>query len=240
MKAMVLAAGLGTRLKPWTDFHPKALAKVGGITLLERQIRYLQKFDIFDVVVNVHHFAEQIFQAIEENEGWGSNISISHEVEKVLETGGGLKNAAALLQNSEDILLINVDILTDLDLQKLIDYHQSNRGIATIVISDRLTSRYFLFDEQSRLSGWTNTKTGEERIVRMVHPLYKKAFSGIHIIKRDIFPLLPSEEKFSIVEAYLKMAAENPIYGYDHSLGVFLDLGKPDNLILAEQLIQQL
>lgn len=240
MKAMILAAGLGTRLKPWTDMHPKALALVNGKTLLERQVRYLQKVGIVDLVVNVHHLAAQVVHAIEDNNGWGSNISVSHEVDNALETGGGLKRAAHLLGHSEDIVLLNVDVLTDLDLGKMLSYHQRVGGIATLAVSDRDTSRYFLFDDQLRLSGWSNINTGVEKVIRDVSVVKRKAFSGIHIIKPKIFPLLPRAERFSMVDVYLEIGSANPVYGYDHSGGIFLDVGKPSSLERAQQLAAQL
>lgn len=237
---MILAAGLGTRLKPWTDTHPKALAVVRGKTLLERQIRYLQKYGIFEVVLNVHHFASQIIQAVEENDGWGSTVFISNEVEEALETGGGLKYASHLLQDSNPVVLMNVDILTDLDLSEMIRFHQAKKGVATLAVSDRTTSRYFLFDNDNRLCGWTNAKTGVKRIAREVSPLVRKAFSGIHIIDRKLFSLLPAEAKFSMVDVYLEIAGSHPVYGFDHSGGVFLDVGKPETLELAQQMAEEL
>lgn len=237
---MILAAGLGTRLKPWTDTHPKALAVVRGKTLLERQIRYLQKYGIFEVVVNVHHFAGQIIQEVEENDGWGSTVFISNEVDEAMETGGGLKYASHLLQDSNPVVLMNVDILTDLDLSEMIRFHQAKKGVATLAVSDRTTSRYFLFDNDNRLCGWTNAKTGVKRIAREVSPLARKAFSGIHIIDRKLFSLLPAEAKFSMVDVYLVIADSHPVYGFDHSGGVFLDVGKPEALELAQQMAEEL
>src|SRR5947209_8181177 len=131
MKAMILAAGLGTRLKPWTDKHPKALALVNGKSLLERTIKYLQKFGIDNVIVNVHHFADQIIDKIEKNKGWGSEISISDETDAVLETGGGLKKAGSFFKGEENFLLMNVDVLTDMALDKMIAYHLSEKPLAT-------------------------------------------------------------------------------------------------------------
>lgn len=240
MKAMILAAGLGTRLKPWTDKHPKALARINGRTLLEHQILYLQRYGIFDIVVNVHHFADQIRHAITENDGWGSKVEVSHEVEEALETGGGLKKAAPLLQGSPEIILMNVDILTDLDLQKLIHYHRKKNGIATLAVSNRQTSRYFLFDIEFRLSGWENKNTGIRKIVRNIPDLQEKAFSGIQVMKSEIFKLLPAKEAFSMVDVYLSIAACHPVFGFDHSGGIFLDVGKPESLEKAQRIAAEL
>lgn len=240
MKAMILAAGLGTRLKPWTDKHPKALAVINGRTLLEHQIRYLQRYGIFEVVVNVHHFAGQIIHAITENEGWGSKVEVSHEVEEALETGGGLKKAAPFLHHHSEIILMNVDILTDLNLEKLIERQRMNNGIATLAVSDRKTSRYFLFDEEFRLSGWENKNTGIRKIVRNVPNLQLKAFSGIQIIKSDIFRFLPPQKAFSMVDVYLSIAGHHPVFGFDHSGGIFLDVGKPESLEKAQLIAAEL
>jgi N-acetyl-alpha-D-muramate 1-phosphate uridylyltransferase len=166
-KAMILAAGLGTRFAPWTNSHPKALAIVNGKSLLQRNIEYLQAHGIRDVVVNVHHFAQQVIDALAMNNGWGSKITISDETDQVLETGGGLKKARPFLDQGPFVMM-NADILTDLDLSKLIRDHFQHRPLATLAVTDRTTSRYFLFDEQMELCGWRNTKTGQERIARPV------------------------------------------------------------------------
>lgn len=164
---MILAAGLGTRFAPWTDRHPKALAPVNGKSLLQRNIEYLQAYGIRDVVVNVHHFAAQIIDALNVNDGWGSKITISDETGQVLETGGGLKKARPFL-DKEHFVLMNADILTDLDLSKLIHDHFQHRPLATLAVTGRSSSRYFLFDERMELCGWRNTNTGQEKIARTV------------------------------------------------------------------------
>ena len=235
MKAMILAAGLGTRFKPWTDLHPKALALVNGKTLLERNLVYLQSFGIKDVLVNVHHFAEQIRHAIIANDGWGSNISISDESGEVLETGGGLKKAVSFFDEGPFVLM-NVDILTDFDLKKMISFHQDKKPLATIAITNRKSSRYFLFDKDDRLCGWRNTKSGEEKISIPGYALKEKAFSGIHIISLEIFPLMHQQEKFSIVDVYLELAATHHIMGYDHSGSKLVDVGRTEAIAVAEKL----
>lgn len=238
---MILAAGLGTRLKPWTDHHPKALAVVNGKSLLQRNIEYLQQFDIKDVVVNVHHFADQIIEAIGINKGWGSNVVISDETDEVLETGGGLMKASTHLKGSEPFLLMNVDILTDLDLNEMLHVHHNVSPLATLAISERETSRYFLFDEEDRLWGWRNVKTGQEKpanlseqeVYKQVH---QKAFSGIHIIDPGIFELIERQGKFSMVDAYLDLVQDRLIKGFDHSESKFIDVGKPESIEKAEKL----
>ncbi len=235
MKAMILAAGLGTRFKPWTDKHPKALALVNGKTLLERNLLYLQSFGIKDVLVNVHHFAEQIRHAIIVNDGWGSNITISDESHELLETGGGLKKAAAYFDEGPFILM-NADILTDLDLNKMISFHNENKPLATLAVMDRKSSRYFLFDQNTQLCGWRNTKSGEEIISIQNSALIEKAFSGIHIISPEIFPLMHQQGKFSIVDVYLELAAAHTILGFDHSGSKLVDVGRPEAIAVAEKL----
>jgi N-acetyl-alpha-D-muramate 1-phosphate uridylyltransferase len=235
MKAMLLAAGLGTRFKPWTDHHPKALALVNGKSLLERNLHYLRSFGIKEVLVNVHHFADQIRNAIIVNDGWGSNISISDESMEVLETGGGLKNASAYFDEGPFVMM-NADILTDLDLALLADFHLRKNPLATLAVTTRKSSRYFLFDRQERLAGWRNTKTGEEKISYPGLDMHEMAFSGIHVISPDIFPLMHREGKFSIVDVYLELAATHPILGFDHSGSRLIDVGKPEAVKVAETL----
>lgn len=234
-QGMIFAAGLGTRFKPWTDQHPKALAVINGKSLLQRNIEYLQQYGIDKVVVNVHHFAGQITHAIEQNKGWGSRITISDETKAVLETGGGLKKAAHLLGQTP-VVIINVDILTDFDLGAMIRFHQLEAPLATLAITNRVTSRYFLFDECNTLCGWRNTKTGEEKLSRPATPLIPKAFSGVHIIEPALFPLITQEGKFSIVDVYLQLAREHTIKGFDHSYSKFIDVGKPEAVAIAEDL----
>jgi len=233
MKGMILAAGLGTRFKPWTDKHPKALAVVNGKSLLQRNIEYLQRAGIYDVVVNVHHFADQIEDAIGVSGGWGSRVEISDERDVVLETGGGLMKAAALLKG-DHFVLMNVDILTDLDLPMMIAAHRKLMPLATLATRQRNTSRYFLFDHLDNLCGWQNIKTGETRIVRTTADTKARAFSGIHIIDPRIFSLVQLQGKFSMVEVYLSLAGEEPIKSFDHSDSLFIDVGKAEAVALAE------
>jgi N-acetyl-alpha-D-muramate 1-phosphate uridylyltransferase len=235
MKAMILAAGLGTRFKPWTDEHPKALALVNGKSLLERNILYLQSFGISEVIVNVHHFSQQILEAIHKHKGWGSDISISDETGQVLETGGGLKKAAGFFDYGSFVLM-NVDILTDLDLEAMVFYHEEKKPLATLAVTNRKSSRHFLFDRHERLSGWRNTKTGEEKISIAAPVITEKAFSGIHLISPEIFPLIHQEGKFSIVDVYLELAAAHPILGFDHSGSKLVDVGRTESVAVAEKL----
>ncbi len=230
---MILAAGLGTRFKPWTDTHPKALAPVNGKSLLERNIRYLQQAGIYEVVVNVHHFAGQITNALHTARGWGSEIFISDESGEVLETGGGLKKAEAYLSEAPFVLM-NVDVLTTLDLTAMIAAHEQLQPLATLATTTRTTSRYLLFDHLDTLCGWTNTTTGEERISRTTADRFPRAFSGIHVIDPRIFRLITQRGKFSMVDVYLSLAGQEIIRSFDHSNSFFIDVGKPEAVARAE------
>ena len=233
---MIFAAGLGSRFKPWTDNHPKALAPVNGKSLLQRNIEYLQKYGITEVVVNVHHFADQIIAAIQQNKGWGSSIVISDETNEVLETGGGLLKARRLLEGNEPFVTVNADILTDLNLKRLIDYHKDYKPLVSFGVTNRKTSRYFLFDEYDRLCGWRNKKTDEEIIAIAKKKLVERAYSCVVVFEPRIFSLIPQQGKFSIVETYLSLAKDHLILGYDHTGDKFADVGKPESVAAAEAL----
>ncbi|MDI3322553.1 nucleotidyltransferase family protein [Pinibacter soli] len=234
MKAMIFSAGLGTRFKPWTDKHPKALAVINGKSLLQRNIEYLQQFGITDVVVNVHHFADQIMDAILKNGGWGSNVVISDEQALVLETGGGLVKAKVLLEGNEPFLTLNVDILTNLDINAFLDFHKKENALISIAVLQRKTSRYFLLDNESHLCGWINTQTGEEKMVHRKDNLQQKAYSGIAIFQPEVFSYLPKEGKFSLATSYLELAATHTIAAYDHTGDKWVDVGKPESVAIAE------
>ncbi len=233
MKAMLFAAGLGTRLKPFTDHHPKALAVVNGKPLLQRNIEYLKSFGITEFVINVHHFADQIEQFLEENNQFGVNIQISDESDEVLETGGGLVKAKDLIGN-EPFLVMNVDILTDLNISDLIQFHVENNPLVTLAVSDRESSRKLLFEENGELKGWKNLNSGEE-IIASDKLLKELAFSGIHIIDPKIFEKMPNSGKFSIMTTYMELMKTEKILGFDHSGGVLVDVGRPESVVEAEQ-----
>lgn len=243
-KAIIFSAGLGTRFKPWTDAHPKALALVNGKSLLQRNIEYLQQYGITNVVVNIHHFPQQIIDAINENNGWGSNVIISDESDEVLETGGGLMKAKHLLDNGQPFFSLNVDILTDLDLNKLMAFHQQHKPLVTFGVTNRKSSRVLLFDEDNRLRGWKNLQTGEEKGPHLSSPkegekkpaLHEMAYSCVVIYQPQIFSLIKQTGKFSIMDAYLDLAADQVILGYDHTGDKLVDVGKPESVAVAEQL----
>src|SRR5882757_608057 len=236
MKAIVFSAGLGTRFKPWTDTHPKALAIVNGKSLLQRNIEYLQQYNVTDVIVNVHHFPEQIIKAIEKNNGWGSNIIISDESNEILETGGGLLKAKPLLEKEELFISLNVDVLTDLDINKLLAFHQQHKPLVSFGVTDRKTSRNILLDEDNRMCGWKNNTTGEEKIVIQKNNLQPFAYSCVVVYQPEIFSFIKQRGKFSIMDTYLDLAAKHPILGYDHTGDKWVDVGKPESVAVAEKL----
>ena len=248
MKAMIFSAGLGTRFKPWTDKHPKALALVNGKSLLQRNIEYLQRYGIKDIIVNVHHFAEQIETVIVENDGWGSNILVSDERDELLDTGGGLLKVKELFIPGQRFITCNVDILTDLDISKLLAFHEKHKPLISFAVTNRKTSRYLLFDENNRLCGWRNTKTGEERISippfltgEVLGMRFEKAYSCVVVFEYDIFRLMEEKKftgKFSLIDVYLSLASQHLILGYDHSGDRLVDVGKPESLTVAEALFQ--
>jgi MurNAc alpha-1-phosphate uridylyltransferase len=236
LRAIIFSAGLGTRFKPWTDAHPKALAIVNGKSLLQRNIEYLQQYGIKEVVVNIHHFPQQIIDTINENNGWGSKVIISDESDKVLETGGGLLKAKELLNGNQPFFSLNVDILTNLDLEKLMVFHQQHQPLVTFGITNRKSSRVLLFDNDNRLCGWKNVQTGETKISIEKPNLKEMAYSCVVIYEPRIFSLIRQTGKFSIMDTYLDLAAEHVILGYDHSGDDLVDVGKPESVAVAERL----
>ena len=239
-KAMIFAAGLGTRLKPFTNHHPKALAVVNGKTLLGRNLEYLKQFGIRNVVINTHHFADQINGFIDNYPDPEIHISISHEIDGPFETGGGLSFAASQLSDSENpFIVMNVDMLTDLDLKGMFEFHQKIKPLATLAVTKRNSSRQLLFNDEMSLVGWKNNATRELRWVKDVQEDAKPfSFSGIHIIEPSIFNMMPSSGVFSIIDVYLKCAASNLIVGYDHSGDRIIDVGKPESIAEAEELFR--
>lgn len=234
MKAMIFAAGLGTRLKPFTENHPKALAIVNGKPLLQRNIEYLKSFGIDEVVINVHHFADQIIEFLEENNYFGIKITISDETDQVLETGGGLVKAKTNFD--EDFLVMNVDILTDLHLTNFIKAHQENKALVTLAVSDRNSSRKLYFNDKKELKGWQNLKTQEEiKAVDSLDDLNDLAFSGIHVINPALFDKITETGKFSIMKVYMDLMKTESIIGFDHSGGILIDVGRPESVLEAEQ-----
>lgn len=241
MNAMILAAGLGTRLKPLTDEKPKALIEIAGMTLLEISIKKLLKHGFENIIVNVHHFGDMIISYLKEKNNFGANIYVSDERKLLLDTGGAIKEIEKHINFDFPILVYNVDVITDLDLMKLYEYHSQSDNLATLAVRKRNSGRYLLLDRDNILCGWTNKITKEKRLVRdNISTLNEFAFSGIHAVNPAVFNLMPVERKFSIIDLYLKLAPNFLIKGYDHSETEWIDVGKLKNIEAAERLLQKL
>ncbi len=228
---MIFAAGLGTRLLDETANKPKAMVKIGGKTLLQHAIEKVITCNVSEIIINVHHFAEQIIRFVSEHD-FGIPIQISDESGQLLETGGGLKKAQAFLINSSPILIYNVDVLSNIDLNVVIAEHNQSKALATLVVRNRKTSRYLKFNSGKQLVGWGNNKTGETKISRTdgFDDATKMAFSGIHIIEPEIFDFMPDKDRFSIIDLYLELAKTKTIKGYFDDSDLWMDVGKPEQL----------
>jgi NDP-sugar pyrophosphorylase family protein len=234
MKAMVLAAGLGTRLRPLTNDRPKALVEVAGRTLLEITLRRLQGFGVNEVIVNTHHYAEKVVEYLQENNNFGMRIEISREAE-LLDTGGGLKKAGWFFLDDPDepFLVHNVDVLSAIDLNRMVEFHQANGALATLAVQRRATARPLLFDEQGRLRG----RGAGADVEANAKPLGESggfeplAFAGIHVFSPRIFALLSEHGPFSIIDAYIRLAARNEkILAFRTDGAYWRDLGRPANI----------
>ena len=239
-QAMIFAAGLGTRLKPLTDTMPKALVRIAGEPLIKHVILRLKEAGFQRIVVNVHHFAQQIIDYLDENDHFGLDIRISDETEQLLETGGGIKKARELFDPHSPVLIHNVDILSNVDLTSFYDHAVTSETDALLLVSERQTKRYLLFDEEKRLVGWTNKETGEIKSphdwVRNDGSLQMLAFSGIHVFSPALFPLMDQwPDRFPIIDFYLKACATHPISGYVADHLHMIDVGKLDSLQQAEE-----
>ncbi len=237
MKAMILAAGLGTRLRPLTNDRPKALVEVSGRTLLEITLARLREFGVREVIVNVHHFADMVVEYLKKNRNFGIRIEISRE-EELLDTGGGLKKAAWFFleePSQEPFILHNVDVLSTIDLARMMQFHSEHLALATLAVQDRKTSRYLLFDEQRQLCGRRTGIEGTPEVVRPSAQTEALAFSGVHVIAPRLLALLTEEGAFSIVKSYLRLASRGEkILGFAADEYYWRDLGKPENVALAE------
>ena len=241
MKAMIFAAGKGTRLGELTYDKPKALIRIHNVPVLENAIRTLTKYGFDEIIVNVHHFADQVIDFLEDNKRLGLNIEISDEREELLDTGGGLKKASWFLDGTEAFLLYNVDVLTDLDLSMLYQAHIRSGALATLAVRHRETARYLMIDKQKKLCGWKNTETGEQILSGNVSKeLELVAFSGIQVVSPEIFKLLPEKKVFSIIRAYLGLAETQDIFTFEHDNSRWLDIGRPQLLKEAEELFPDL
>ena len=246
MKAMIFAAGLGSRLKPFTDYHPKALVEIGGKPMLGRVIEKLKSYGVNEIVVNVHHFAEQIIDYIQSNNQFGVTIHISDETDRLLDTGGGILAARRWLTGCDPFIVHNADILTDFDLKNMYDFYESRQSMATLLVAERKTKRYLLFDPDNlRMEGWVNIESGElrPRTITQYDSLIRRAFGGVHIVSPDIFPELQrfadkidnsSIPKFSITDFYISRCADLNILGFEPTMPYrWHDIGKPEALMAA-------
>jgi NDP-sugar pyrophosphorylase family protein len=238
MKAMILAAGLGTRLRPLTDDRPKALVEVGGRTLLEITLARLRSFGIREVVINVHHFAEMVVEYLKKNDNFGMRIEVSRE-DVLLDTGGGLKKAAPFFLDDsggpdEPFVLHNVDVISTIDLAQMVQFHNEHRALATVAVQDRETSRYLLFDQQLRLCGRQAGRGQTPELARACQPTTALAFSGIHVIAPRLLTAMKEEGAFSIITSYLRLAGEGEnIQAFRADEYYWRDLGRTENVAQA-------
>ncbi len=234
---MIFAAGLGTRLLETTSDKPKALVEIGGKTLLQRVIEKLRNEGVTGVVVNVHHFSALVVDYLSAND-FGIPVYISNETDRLLDTGGGLKKAASFFNDNSPILLYNVDILSSLNVEKVKAEHLKSGALATLVVRNRSTQRYLKFNNEQRLTGWLNKKTGETKIAvpGSFENSVEMAFSGIHIVQPEIVDLMPDKERFSIINLYLDLAKNHLIKGYFDKSDLWMDVGKPEQLQKARNL----
>jgi NDP-sugar pyrophosphorylase family protein len=232
MKAMILAAGLGTRLKPLTDTRPKALVEVGGVTLLELTIRYLKKFGVDELVINLHHFPNQIKDFLRSKNNFQlSKIEFSDESQELLDTGGAIKKAAHLLRGPGPFILIGIDVMTNLDLGSMLAFHKEQKALVTLAVKDRETSRSLLFDKNMHLTGWKHNETGEIKGEKASLAAFSLGFSVVHIIDPAFLDLIQEEGKFSILDPYLRLMYDQPIVGYRHDESIWLEFGRTSRLL---------
>jgi NDP-sugar pyrophosphorylase family protein len=243
-KAMILAAGLGTRLRPLTNDRPKALVEIAGRTLLEITLARLRSAGVTEVIVNVHHFADQMTDYLRARHNFGMRIEVSRE-DELLDTGGGLKKAAWFfledsLTNDAPFLLHNVDVLSTIDLSRMLRSHVETRALATLAVQDRSTSRYLLFDQNSHLCGRRAGRDGAPELVRNCQDPRARAFSGIHVISPRLLSILTETGPFSIVTSYLRLAGQGEnIHAFPADAYYWRDLGRPENIAPAEQDIER-
>ena len=242
MKAMILAAGLGTRLQPLTDDRPKALVEIGGRTLLEITLSRLRQFGVRQVIINVHHFADMLVEYLNAHHNFDMQIEVSRE-DTLLDTGGGLKKAAWFfledpIRQDEPFILHNVDVISTIDLERMVQFHNERKAMATLAVQARETSRYLLFDEQLRLGGRLSSPNQQAEFVRTSPHLQMQAlaFSGIHVISPRLLSMMTEDGTFSIVTSYLRLAEQGKqIIGFRADEYYWRDLGRPESVGLAEK-----
>lgn len=242
MKAMILAAGLGTRLRPLTNDRPKALVEVNGRTLLEITLSRLRNIGVREVVINIHHFADTIVDYLKTNDNFGMRIEVSRE-DALLDTGGGLKKAAHFFldtKHTEDPFIVhNVDVLSTIDPLSMVQFHNENHALATLAVQDRKTSRYLLFDDQLHLCG-RQTGSDQPELVRSCRQTSARAFAGIHVISPRLLTMMTEDGAFSIIASYLRLAAQGEkIMAFPADQYYWRDLGRPDDVVHAAQDLKQ-
>jgi NDP-sugar pyrophosphorylase family protein len=241
MKAMILAAGLGTRLRPLTNDRPKALVEVAGRTLLEITLARLRSFGVRNVIVNVHHFADVVVEYLQRNDSFGLRVEVSRE-EELLDTGGGLKKAAWFFLDNPDqpFILHNVDVISTIDLARMVEFHTEHQGLATLAVQERETSRYLLFDEKKQLCGRRAGREGKPELARPSAQVRAQAFCGVHVISPRLLTLMTEQGAFSIVDCYLRLAAQGQnILAFDADEFYWRDLGKPENVVQAARDLEE-
>ncbi len=242
MKAMIFAAGLGTRLRPLTNDRPKALVELKGTPLLEITIKKLIGAGVDEIIINVHHFAKKIADFLQKKDNFGIRIEISHEVEKPLETGGGLKKAAWFFDDGQPFFVCNADILSNIDLKKMYDAHRKSdqKPLVTYAVQKRDTSRYMLHDTEGVLCGWLNAKNKQVKMGRFANELVMNSFSCYHVINPEIFETTPEPDFFNIIDWYLSICGKYVIESYLHENDIWCDIGKPETLLEAEKLVDKI
>lgn len=239
MKAMILAAGLGTRLRPLTNDRPKALVEVGARTLLELTMARLRSLGISEVIINTHHFADMVAKYLRDHQDFGMHVAISHE-EILLDTGGGLKHASHFFAGSDEPFLVhNVDVLSTIDFERMVRFHREHDALATLAVQQRPTSRYLLFDRENQLCGRQAGIAGEPELVHPVDGFRAQAFSGIHILSPRIFSAISEEGAFPIIPVYLRLAAQKEhVVGFPADRYYWRDLGRPQQILQAAKDIE--
>lgn len=239
MRAMILAAGLGTRLRPLTDDRPKALVEIAGRTPLEITLTRLREFGIHDVIINAHHFADKIVEYLAAKKNFGMHVEVSRE-DVLLDTGGGLKKAAWFFldppNRDEPFILHNVDVISNIDFDRMIQFHNEDPSLATLAVQERKTSRYLLFDDYSQLCGRRTGKDGGTELVRPLPNPEQLAFSGIHVISPRLLNMITEDGVFSIISTYLRLAgAGEKILGFRTDEYYWRDLGTPEKVAQAAE-----
>lgn len=234
MKAMIFAAGLGTRLGELTQNQPKALVEVHGKALLWHAVEYLKQYGISEIIINIHHHGNKIREYVKTQRDFGISVYFSDETDELLDTGGGLVKASGFFDDEMPFVAYNVDVITRLNISEMLHHHQKLTALATLAVKNRITSRYFIFDDHQILCGWINKSTGQKRLYREVKNPHELAFSGIQILSPEIFKVNKLEGKFSLTDMYLNLAKNYNIFAYRHD-DIWFDLGKPEQIKQAEK-----